>query len=142
MKADEKGGMGSFVSDSFLSKRFFSGMVDRAVAFAGHVFRRLSSFFHTSVQIKPSRGPNTLQELLVQFQQVPPEKNQKQVEQHYLIMEKMVLLELEYLQEGPARAFVGMSKVLDEEEGENVYKIRFVPCIVRPEVLFRGFGKN
>lgn len=117
-------------------------MVACVCIFVRRLFQYVASFFHKSDPVTPISGPNTLQELLVQFDAAPKQKTQHEVEQHYLILEKMMLLEIEFLREGPARAYVGMTKVLDEEEGEDVYRIRFVPCVVRPEVLLLGFSKN
>lgn len=142
MKEGKYAGMDTSVSGLFLSKHFFFGVVDRIGVFMRRLFRRVASFFHKSDKVTPVSGPNTLQELLVQFETTPSKKTQHQVEQHYLILEKMMMLEIEFLQEGPARGFVGMTKILDEDEGTDVYRIRFVPCIVRPEVLLRGFSKN
>lgn len=84
----------------------------------------------------------TLQHILEQFEQIPQQPTQKQNETKYIIGEQMVVFELEQLKMMPSRAFVGMTKILDEQEGPGVYKIRFVPCIVRPETLFLGFNKN
>lgn len=142
MKEGKHAGVDAPVYGSFLSKRFFSRMVAVVGVFIRHLFRRVASFFYKSDKITSASGPNTLQELLVQFDAAPKQKTQHEVEQHYLIKEKMMMLEIEFLQDGPARGFVGMSKILDEDEGTDVYRIRFVPCIVRPEVLLRGFSKN
>jgi hypothetical protein len=142
MRGGKCAGLDASVSDSFLSKRFFSGKMHNFCVFIGNLFRHVARFFHKSDPVTTISGPNTLQELLVQFDAAPKQKTQHQVQQHYLIREKMMLLEIDFLQEGPAQAFMGLSKVLDEEEGQDAYQIRFVPCVVRPEVLFRGFGKN
>ena len=86
--------------------------------------------------------PITLQNILDQFDNIPKQPDQKELQSKYLMHEQMTIFELEQLKMMPSRAYVGMTKILDESEGEFVYKIRFVPCIVRPEVLFRGFNKN
>ena len=82
-----------------------------------------------------------MQDILDQFDKPSPQKTQQQIIDHYLILEKMTMLEIEYLMDRPARAFVGMTKLIDETE-PGTLKVTFVPCIVRPEVLFRGFAKN
>lgn len=89
----------------------------------------------------PQGNINTLQQILDQFDQPAAEKTQQQIINHYLVLEKMTMLELEFLQDSPARAFVGMTRLWDEHE-KGTLKVSFVPCVVRPEVLFRGFGRN
>jgi len=114
------------------------------------MFCQLAQFIAKNLQAVwfitfPPRTENksvTLQDILLQFEEPPKNPSQSQIQQKYLIMEQMVIFELEQLKMMPSRAYVGMTKILDESEGENVYKIRFVPCIVRPETMFLGFGKN
>lgn len=84
----------------------------------------------------------TMQNILDQFQQPVKQPDQKELQTKYLIHEQMTIFELEQLKMMPCEKYVGLSKIRMEEEGENVYKIRFVPCIVRPETLFRGYHKN
>lgn len=105
------------------------------------LFRCVAQLFSTPVEVKPADGVNTLQDILDQFNQPKKEKTQQQIIDHYLILEKMTMLEIEFLQDSPARAFVGMTRLWDETE-KGTLKITFVPCVVRPEVLFRGFGRN
>jgi hypothetical protein len=103
----------------------------------GKIFPKCSPMTGSS----SSSNINTLQQILDQFDQPFQEKTQQQINQHYLIMEKMTIMEIEYLQDCPSRGFVGMFKMWDENDPQTL-RITLVPCIVRPEVLFRGFGRN
>lgn len=107
------------------------------------VKKHLQAFWFLTFPPEEKSEPKvTLQDIIFQLQQVPSQPSQKQIETKYLIGEQMTIFELEQLKMMPSRAFVGMTKILDENEGPNVYKIRFVPCIVRPETLFLGFNRN
>lgn len=106
--------------------------------------KHLQAFWHITFppQIqKKHESKVTLQDILDQFDQLPHQKTGAQLQKHYQILDKMLILELEYLKETPDLMFVGLSKVRDENE-PNAYKIRFVPCIVRRETLFLGFNQN
>jgi len=102
----------------------------------------LQAFWHITFPPRVKEQNITLQHILDQFDQLPKQPDQKNIETRYLVHEQMIIFELEQLRMMPSMAFLGMTKILDEKEGENVYKIRFVPCIVRPETLFLGFNKN
>ena len=116
-----------------------------------HVFQQLVAFFKKHLQafwhitFPPKEKPEckvTLQDIILQLEQIPQQPTQKQLQTKYLIGQQMIIFELEQLKMMPSQAFVGMTKITDDTEGPNVYKITFVPCIVRPETLFLGFGNN
>ena len=90
----------------------------------------------------PAKQPeNTLYDILVALSQPPKVKTKDQLVQHFQIMDKMMILELDYLKGTPDMLYVGMTKQKDEKE-PDIVKIKFVPCIVRPETLLLGFNKN
>lgn len=100
----------------------------------------MQNFWYITFPPKLKPQPKvTLQDILQQLSE-PPFPQQYSPD-HYKILDKMVLLEISYLQQKPDLTFVGLSKVRDENE-PNAYKINFVPCIVRPETLYRGFNLN
>ena len=110
--------------------------------FVEFIAKNLQAVWFITFPPRVENKPVTLQDILQQFEEPPKNASQNEINQKYLILEQMTVFELEQLKMMPSRAYVGMTKILDESEGEFVYKIRFVPCIVRPEVLFLGFNKN
>lgn len=104
-----------------------------------NTFKSLLSF-KKAVIIKPIQtGPNTLDELLQQFDLVLKEKTQQDVIKDYMIKETMARLELEMLRMDPARGFLGTTRI--KHDDGTIY-INFVPCIVRPDVVYCAYGKN
>jgi|GEM_PF-4265451 len=104
------------------------------------VKKHLQAFWFVTFPPKLKTKPKvTLQDILQQLSESP--SPQQYSPDHYKILDKMVMLEIYYLQQKPDLTFVGLSKVPDENE-PGAYKIRFVPCIVRPETLYLGFNKN
>lgn len=124
-----------------MSDNFAKWLGHSICAFGWHLFRCVARFFSEPVAVKNESGFDTLQDILNQFDQPKKEKTSQQIVDHYLVLEKMTMLEIEFLQDSPARAFVGMTKIWDENE-KDVLKITFVPCVVRPEVLYLGFSRN
>jgi len=104
-----------------------------------NTFKALLSFKKV-VNIKPSQiGPNTLNELLDQFDLPQKEKTQQDVIRDYMIKETMAGLEIEMLKMDPARGFLGTTRI-NYDDGTTY--INFVPCVVRPEVVYCAYGKN
>jgi len=83
-------------------------------------------------------GPNTLGELLEQFDQPKKEKTADDIVKDYQIKETIRAIEVEFLRGEPSKAFYGAYKFNDS----NSKFIDFVPCIIRPEVIFCSYGKN
>lgn len=85
-------------------------------------------------------GPNTLSELLTQFDlPAPAPLTPEAIVKHYTIMETMASLELSYLKEAPALFFQGTQVWYDVDKNKN---FDFVYCAVRPEVPYCCYGKN
>jgi len=90
-------------------------------------------------------GPNTLEELLKQFDLPPPpaltpEASQKDLINKYNVREMLMQYEIDSLSSMPSRGYTGMVRIWNSED--NTVLITLVPCIVRPETIFRGFWKN
>ena len=90
-------------------------------------------------------GPNTLEELLQQFDLPPPpalspEESQKDLINKYNVREMLMQYEIDSLSSMPSRGYKGMVRIWNSED--NTVLISLVPCIVRPETMFRGFWKN
>lgn len=90
-----------------------------------------------SVKIYTS-GPNTLEELLKQFDQPLKEKTQEDYVRDYIAKETMAALEVEMLKMDPTVFFQGTQTWY---EGD-VKCFDFVPCSLRPEVIYCSYGKN
>jgi hypothetical protein len=85
-------------------------------------------------------GPNCLAELLHQFALPPaPPPTQEVVVTTYQIKETIAAVELDLLKMDPALEYRGCQKWHDMDD--NKY-FDFVPCVVRPEVLYCSYGKN
>lgn len=84
-------------------------------------------------------GPNTLEELLKQFDLPKKEKTQSDIIRDYMVQETMAALEVEMLKMDPSRAYIGYTRVTNDD---NTVLINFVPCVVRPEVIYCAYGKN
>ena len=103
------------------------------------MLHKLVSFFSKYFQDnKVKNGPNSLQELLLQFDQPIHPKTKEQNIQHYIILQKMIKLESEYQHSLPDELFVGIYKVEDAEK----VRIALVPCLTRPGVLYECFNHN
>lgn len=86
-----------------------------------------------------SVGPNNLQELLKQFDEPAKPKTDQQVAMDLFYTEKFAEMELDFLKNSPDVAFQGSWKV---NNSDGTIDIDFVPCSVRPEVLYCCHGKN
>lgn len=84
-------------------------------------------------------GPNTLAELMQQFDAPPKHKTAEEIIRDYQMRQVMAQLELSYLQTDPAMCYQGNQRWHDA--AGNKY-FDFVPCVLRPEVLYCNYGKN
>ena len=88
---------------------------------------------------KPTMGPNTLEELVKQFDLPPKEKTAADVVRDYQAKETMTHLELSYLKDDPSLYYRG-GQMWYDNDGNKYFD--FVPCVLRPEVLYCAYGKN
>lgn len=88
---------------------------------------------------KVASGPNTLSELLDQFDLPTKEKTQEDIIRDYQVFITMANLEVEMLKMEPSKAFRGLQIWLDNNGNKF---IDWVPCIIRPEVVYCSYGKN
>ena len=100
------------------------------------LFEYIKSFFTLKIV---ASGPNTLGELLNQFDEPPKEKTKEQIINSYLAKETMAALELSYLKDDPALSFRG-GQMWYDKDGNKYFD--FVPCVIRPEVLYCSYGKS
>jgi hypothetical protein len=84
-------------------------------------------------------GPNTLDELLVQFDAPPKHKTPQDIIRDYQVKETMAALEVDMLKMDPALAYRGCQSWFNEN---NTLSLRQVPCVVRPEVIYCAYGKS
>lgn len=86
-----------------------------------------------------SVGPNTLEELLKQFDQPPKEKTKEDIIRDYQVRETLAALEVDMLKMEPSEVYKG-SQFWTDNEGKKFFD--FVPCVTRPEVIYCSYGKN
>lgn len=107
------------------------------------IFQIVQSFLAESLALnyKPvsNSGPNTLAELVKQFDQPPKEKTKEDIIRDYQVKITMLNLEWDMLKMDPSVEFKGCQSWKDSEG--NVY-IDWVPCVVRPDVIYCNIGKN
>ena len=84
-------------------------------------------------------GPNSLAELMQQFDVPPKQKTAEDIIRDYQMKEIMTQLELSYLQGDPAICYQGNQRWYDA--AGNKY-FDFVPCVLRPEVLYCNCSKS
>ena len=105
-------------------------------------FMELFRYFSSEVLVKKKEkavGPNTLEELLEQFNLPKKEKTKEELIRNYQVFLTMASLELEMLKMGPSIKFYAHNWV--EYEGGKAY-YDWTPCIIRPEVIYCCYGKN
>ena len=86
-----------------------------------------------------SVGPNNFTELLKQFDQPPKVKTQEEIIRDYNILETMRALEVNMLKLEPSAMYRGTQRFKDKDG--NIF-FDFVPCVVRPEVVYCSYGTN
>ena len=84
-------------------------------------------------------GPNNLNELLKQFDQPPKQKTPEEIIQKYCIQVAMYQYELEMLRMEVSNHYMGSIRV---NNNNGTVDIDFVPCVVRPDVVYCSYGKN
>lgn len=84
-------------------------------------------------------GPNTLEELLEQFNLPAKQKTDTDIIRDYQVKETLAALEVDMLRMDRALNFRGYYGWSDED-GNKLFD--FVPCVVRPEVLYCCNGKS
>lgn len=90
-------------------------------------------------QMVPVTGPNTLQQLLQQFDAPAKCKTQADIIRDYQVKETMAALELDMLRMDPTVFFTGRHVERDEQ---NLVHRHAVPCACRPEVVYCCHGKS
>ena len=109
------------------------------------MFSYIMDFYHKIIQVlkgtkAPCAGPNTLSELLQQFALPPaPPPVAEVVVTTYQIKETIAAVELDILKMDPSLEYRGYQRWYDKD-GNKYFD--FVPCVVRPEVLYCSYGKN
>lgn len=101
--------------------------------------QNLFNFFNKKINTACSDGPNNLAELLKQFDQPSKIKSQLELVNDVYYKEKFAELELDFLKNSPDVAFKGSWRV---NNSDGTSDIDFVPCSVRPEILYCCYGKN
>jgi hypothetical protein len=109
--------------------------------YINQIFKTILNPFVKLTVVKPqiNSGPNTLEELLKQFDNPTKPKSQEQVVQDYCIKETMASLEVDFLKDCPVSLYKGTQRWKDNEG--NIF-FDWVPCSVRPEVVYCSYGKN
>ena len=90
-------------------------------------------------QAMSKTGPNTLEDLLKQFDLSPKEVTKQEIINTYLAKETMAALELSYLKDDPSFVYRG-NQIWYDHDGNKYFD--FVPCVMRPEVHYCCYGKN
>lgn len=107
-----------------------------------YTLESICNSFKALLGIKPKpikSGPNTLEELLEQFDLPKKEKNQSDIVRDYLVLQTMAQLEVEMLKLEPARVYLGSTRI---NHDDGIVQLNFVYCVVRPEVVYCSYGKN
>lgn len=102
------------------------------------LFRYFTQEVLTKKETKPS-GPNSLEELLEQFDLPKKEKTKEDIIRDYQVFLTLAAIEIDMLKMGPPIKFYSHNWV--EYEGGKAY-YDWAPCIVRPEVVYCCYGKN
>jgi hypothetical protein len=95
--------------------------------------------FFSIKNTQPKTGPNTLEELLTQFDNPKKEKTNEDIISDYTILQTIQNLEVEMLRKEPVRIYKGSQRWKDSEG--NLY-FDWIPCAVRPEVIYCSYGKS
>lgn len=105
------------------------------------IFSKIINFLNPYSYKGPvySVGPNTFQELLKQFDEPKKEKTNEDIIRDYQVREALAGLEVDMLKMEPANVYKGHQYYIDNE-GNKFYD--WVPCVVRPEVVYCSYGKN
>lgn len=88
---------------------------------------------------KSATAPITLEEVVEYFNLPPKEKTAADIIRDYQVKETMTHLELGYLKDDPSLYYRG-GQSWHDKDGNKYFD--FVPCVLRPEVLYCAYGKN
>jgi len=105
--------------------------------FMAFIFSFIKQLFSRPAK-QSSTGPNTLEELLKQFDLPPKIKSNDKIIQEFLVKITMYNLEWEMLKMDSTVFYLGSTRT---NSGDIVH-IDFVPCSVRPDVMYCNIGKN
>jgi hypothetical protein len=84
-------------------------------------------------------GPNTFAELMEQFKQPPKTATKDEIIQKYCIQVALYQHELEMLKMDSSQQFMGSRRSYNND---GTMDIDFVPCVIRPEVIYCSYAKN
>lgn len=99
----------------------------------------ISSLLSETTKTVLYTGPNTLGELLEQFDKPPKEKTQQDVVRDYQVKETLAALEVDMLKLEPTLFYRGFQAWYD---GDGNKYFDWIPCASRPEVIYCSYGKN
>lgn len=99
----------------------------------------ISSLLSKTTKTVLYTGPNTLGELLEQFDKPPKEKTQQDVVRDYQVKETLAALEVDMLKLEPTLFYRGFQAWYD---GDGNKYFDWIPCASRPEVIYCSYGKN
>jgi hypothetical protein len=99
----------------------------------------ITSLLNKSAKTVVHIGPNTMGELLKQFDEPPKQKTPEDIVRDYQVKETMAALEVDMLKMDPSLLYRGTQMWFD---GDGNKYFDFVPCVLRPEVLYCAYGKN
>ena len=109
------------------------------------MFPYIMDLYHKIIQALKSApvqatGPNNLGELLKQFALPPaPPPTHEMVIKTYQIKETIAAIEVDLHKMDASLEYRG-TQMWHDKEGNKYFD--FVPCVVRPEVLYCSYGKN
>ena len=104
----------------------------------GFIFNLIKSLSIKKPTAIYSVGPNNFAELLEQFDAPPKEKTATNIMQDYKVFLTMAQLEVDMLAMDPPAMYLGTQTW--HEQDKKCFD--FVPCMVRPEVVYCTYGKN
>lgn len=84
-------------------------------------------------------GPSSLEELIKQFDLPPKQKTSEDIVRDYQVRETLAALEVDMLRMDKALEYRGCQRWTD---GEGNKFFDFVPCVLRPEILYCCNGKS
>lgn len=103
------------------------------------MFEFIKKLFSEKKTYVVATGPNTLDELLTQFDLPKKEKTPEENARHLCIQIAMYQWELDYLKDQPSQEYRGLQK-WEDVDGNKFFD--WVPCVIRPDVVYCNHGKN
>lgn len=106
------------------------------------IIQQINQFLN-NIFLKEKKVKNNISfnNIILQLSEPPVTKvkSPEEIQKHYLIQEALFQLEIDMLRMSPALRFKGIQRWKDNTG--NIF-FDWVPCVVRPEVLFLGWGKS